>query len=201
MSTRSLILGRCGYYAGALVALVGCQPPATEGRILVEADSVGSYEVIRALGRPLASVRLTTADGDTLPLLDSTQRGMLILLVDPSDCFSCLKLEAEAWETHRIAETRGMGFRIVLAGGDTSIAREFSETERLPVPVLLDRAKSLDQRLGSHPHPLIVWTGPSGHIVGLFPRDLRAPSDLLRDIMFEVDRVAIPRREVPRLAR
>jgi hypothetical protein len=111
--------------------------------------------------------------------------GTLVLIVDADDCMSCLNIQAEAWEVSRAATSHRLGFVTVFEGQDTAATHGFVRKTRLPGVTLFDPEARVTRTLGSHPHPLVIWLGPSGSIIAMIPRTMGAPPAAVRQLLDE----------------
>lgn len=159
----------------ALVVLLAasCKPnQAANAAATVEREKIAATdEPLQRIGRQLRVGWGHSTAKDTTRLPTIGLRGTLMLVVDESDCFSCVQLEAEAWEIWRTAERRRMNFQLIGTGRSDSVFVDFMHGRRLPVPWTIDSDAWAATALGAFPHPLLVVLDSAGSVVALMPRN------------------------------
>lgn len=166
-----------------LAACTGSSDRDPEAAISVPRSADTS--VLNAVGKMLALQGLLNVDDRPSSDTPVGPAGTLVLVVDAADCMSCLSIQAEAWDVSRIANSHRLGFVTVFEGQDTAVTHGFVRKTRLPGVTLFDPEGRVMRTLGPHPHPLVIWQGPTGKIIAMLPRTMGAPSDAVRVLLDE----------------
>lgn len=137
-------------------------PSSSTNTPLASVDSV--------IGQKLASLAVTTLDGDSTIINLDKGTPTAVLVATESDCFSCANLVYEIWELHRFMDQfDGRAIFLVRADSAGSI-KHYSKIHHLPIKPRLDGDHSTVARLQSKSHPLLLLIDGRGRIVAAYRR-------------------------------
>lgn len=173
---------RRGVVGVVLVGVLACRTRTHDTSLTTVPRDTGRTP-LDAVGRAIQLEGLPAFGSDTITNVTPGPGGSLVLVVDGADCFTCLAIEAEAWEDYRLARDHAMNFSIVFEGPDSEQVSQFLSRQRMPTVPLLDRTGRVSRLLGPHPHPLVIWISASGRLVTMIPRRIESAPDAVRQVL------------------
>jgi hypothetical protein len=149
-----------------LITLAGCGADSDHASA---GGSAGARETnppaVDPVGVGLSAAIWTDAAGRSVPVEFAGHGPTALIVLDESDCFSCLDVVPDAWRLERWLRARGGRVLGVVVTREMAVLRDYARRTRLPFELLADTAGWTESRLGSGVHPALLLISSDGTVL------------------------------------